>query len=1005
MFLLFILRGYAQNAPINFHHIGVNDGLNDDVVNAVCQDKFGYIWFATSGALNRYNGHQIKRFTHKNGDSTSVSANAAYSMAMDNHNQMWFGHTNGLWKMDYKNFTFHEIPELKKKSINQIVLDKDRFLLVAQRRLLCYNIEKKVLEDLVSPTDTAAYRLLHQTYVTWIINHADTIFLSATNGIIIYDKQRKTVRLLPIPVIDGIIYRFLLDKQGYFWVSNIDSYHLLRVSSDGQHVEFLDKLLAIQSKLLTSAIGFYEDHKGTVWIETNNKGLIEYDPLSKKPIYHQSDVFQPNSIKSNMLYGFYISTDGMMWLGGSQGVNYFHPNRSLFKTNRPFPDEKASRYSRGITEDHLGNLWITTADGITRYNPSTKAYRIWANEPNKPPVIYSNSSRGIVEDAHYDIWIATSSGLNCYTPSTNKMRFLTLKDGFPQAFYLCAIKDKRGRLWFGAVFDDGLYCYDPLSKKTFGISTHPILKQVAGKGVRYVYEDSKGRLWLGFDRHGLAMYDESQQTIRTWFNQDTGSDSTIIGNAVVDIKEDKNGVIWVATFSGITGIDLNKNSYKSFNRDNGLPVNNTSALAVDSRNRLWIGTTNGLAMLDSSRKTFTHFREEDGLPTLNFPEHPSYGAQNGTILMPTMKGVIQFNPLDYQETKEPVVFYADSYNVFNEEHTLTEGVKDADMSLNFAHDENYLTFNLVGLNFINPSTVWYAYRLDGLETEWHYTQDPKAIYTNVRGGNYTFLYKASNNATDWWMNEKRIKVHVATLFYKSLWFWLFLSLVVGGLAFSFYEGRKSQKDREAALLRKAELLEKEKAIMQYEGLKQQLNPHFLFNSLTSLSSLIETDTDSANAFLENLSKTYRYILKSSESETVLLSHEVKFVQNFIQLQKMRFEEGLVVNFDLTDEALRHKIAPVTLQNLIENAMKHNIIDPKNPLIIDIFSENRLNPKARTTERGQFIVVHNNLQKKRFVATSNKQGLVNLVNLYQYLSDKPIQIIETDTSFTVKIPLI
>jgi LytS/YehU family sensor histidine kinase len=179
----------------------------------------------------------------------------------------------------------------------------------------------------------------------------------------------------------------------------------------------------------------------------------------------------------------------------------------------------------------------------------------------------------------------------------------------------------------------------------------------------------------------------------------------------------------------------------------------------------------------------------------------------------------------------------------------------------------------------------------------------------------------------------------------------------------------------------------------YENLKQHLNPHFLFNSLTSLSSLIKFDQKVAGEFLNSLSKIYRYILKSRDNETVSLSEEIKFVQTFIRLQQTRFNKGLQVNIEVDVAHNQSKIAPVTLQNLIENAIKHNIIDDESPLIIDIFTEDN------------YLVVKNNLQKKKFVETSNHQGLANLQSLYRYLSSQPVLIIEDEQYFSVKIPLI
>ena len=192
---------------------------------------------------------------------------------------------------------------------------------------------------------------------------------------------------------------------------------------------------------------------------------------------------------------------------------------------------------------------------------------------------------------------------------------------------------------------------------------------------------------------------------------------------------------------------------------------------------------------------------------------------------------------------------------------------------------------------------------------------------------------------------------------------------------------------------KAQRLEKEKVMVMYESLKQQLNPHFLFNSLTSLSGLIETDQQVAGNFLEQMSGIYRYILKNGDNETVSLKDEIEFVQLYINLQQTRFKKGLIVNINVPDEYLHYKIAPVTLQNLIENAIKHNIIDADSPLEIDIFIED------------DFLVVRNNLQKKNMVETSNKKGLAQFVNLYKYLSRKPVHVEESTKDFTIKIPLV
>jgi LytS/YehU family sensor histidine kinase len=217
--------------------------------------------------------------------------------------------------------------------------------------------------------------------------------------------------------------------------------------------------------------------------------------------------------------------------------------------------------------------------------------------------------------------------------------------------------------------------------------------------------------------------------------------------------------------------------------------------------------------------------------------------------------------------------------------------------------------------------------------------------------------------------------------------------LAGCVIYLFIKYRVRQEQKMYALESRANSLEKEKAMVMYDSLKQQLNPHFLFNSLTSLSSLIRVDQSRAGEFLESLSNTYRYILKNRDSELVSLASELQFTQIYIRLQKTRFEHGLEVNIDVDQEHTHWKIAPVTLQNLIENAIKHNKISGTSPLVIDIFTEN------------DKLVVRNNLQRKNFVETSNRKGLTNLSSLYQYLTDQTIEIIENEKFFIVKIPLI
>jgi two-component system, LytTR family, sensor kinase len=192
---------------------------------------------------------------------------------------------------------------------------------------------------------------------------------------------------------------------------------------------------------------------------------------------------------------------------------------------------------------------------------------------------------------------------------------------------------------------------------------------------------------------------------------------------------------------------------------------------------------------------------------------------------------------------------------------------------------------------------------------------------------------------------------------------------------------------------RAERLEREKSQVQFDNLKNQLNPHFLFNALTSLNGLIFENQKLASEFLQQLSKVYRYVLQHSDRNFVSLKTELDFIRNYIQLAETRFSGALKINLKIASHAEEQAIVPVTLQVLIENAIKHNIIDKDKPLVIDLVTV------------GDYLVVSNNLQIRKTVESSNKQGLERLKSLYGFLTDKPVIIEPADDRFSVKVPLI
>lgn len=204
----------------------------------------------------------------------------------------------------------------------------------------------------------------------------------------------------------------------------------------------------------------------------------------------------------------------------------------------------------------------------------------------------------------------------------------------------------------------------------------------------------------------------------------------------------------------------------------------------------------------------------------------------------------------------------------------------------------------------------------------------------------------------------------------------------------------SNRDITSRILAEREEREKGVAQAQFESLKNQINPHFLFNSLNVLASLVHVDTDLSEKFIDQLARSYRYLLEQKDKDLVPLKTEIDFVHSFTFLLKIRFEEKLRVNVQLDKETMDYYVAPLTLQLLIENAVKHNMISAEIPLVIDIYNEG-----------ADFLVVSNNLQLRDKLLPSTGVGQNNIKSRYKLFTNTEVVFETSNGKYTVRIPFI
>ena len=181
---------------------------------------------------------------------------------------------------------------------------------------------------------------------------------------------------------------------------------------------------------------------------------------------------------------------------------------------------------------------------------------------------------------------------------------------------------------------------------------------------------------------------------------------------------------------------------------------------------------------------------------------------------------------------------------------------------------------------------------------------------------------------------------------------------------------------------------------EFETLKGQVNPHFLFNCFNTLSSLIAEDRDKAEIFLNELSKVYRYLLRNNEDGLTTVQNEIRFIESYYRLLRTRHGEAVQLHIEIDKRYDQYLLPSLSLQLLVENVVKHNVLSKNKPLIIDIF-----------TTAGNKLVINNNLQRRTVKAPSNKVGLDNIRSKYALLKQPGFQVMEDKNNFTVVLPLI
>lgn len=670
-----------------------------------------------------------------------------------------------------------------------------------------------------------------------------------------------------------------------------------------------------------------------------------YNVFDSKPTFQARTIWNNSKFINEKILN-YFEGQNTLWILTEKGVyaDYFYENVNIehLKFN-------AQVYCDNIVSNGVSlGEFLGTDEGLYYRNFKDSIF-------NKIKLIDNQkvSISCIGQDENYNYIGTFQYGLFILAKKTQKViKNLTKKDGLCDNAVLSIYENHFSTI-------GGLYEFNPNNLNVLDIG------KKHGVAIKYVYsifKDSKQTIWLGTDGEGIISFSKDGTVNK--YNEINGKEL----KTVYQIKQANSGKLFFATPDmGLIALDIEKQVFKIYNTQNGLKSNNINGFKILNDNEILLSHEKNLDFFDiAQQKTlpfFHPFLEQYYEANLNILDqfHP-------TILL--KNAFFHFNP---QKTIKPKIHFQAIKNL--------NQVIDYQKDTLFSFDKNFFIFELTSIYYPKPDEVRFRYKLEGFDRDWNDTKDHNIIYPQLPYGDYIFRAKAVLG--NYPSNEIVFKFSITPPFWKTWWF------ISSALTIFFLGIYLIIKERENRLRKKAKL-EQDKVLAQYEAIRSQINPHFLFNTFNTLIALIEENPNKAVSFVEKLSDFFRIILQYRDQKVITIQEEIQLVKDYIYLLKQRFDDSLSIEININET--EGYIAPFSLQMLIENAVKHNIVSKSKPLKINILKEEN------------YIIVENNLQEKLQRENSTGFGLESIKKRYDLFSKDKIVVEKTAVYFRVKIPI-
>lgn len=783
IFILCSIQLVSSGNGLSFSKLSVENGLSNNLVNAIYKDSYGFVWFGTLEGLDRYDGVEIRPYSSKFPETVEN----VYTITEDYSRHLWVGTATGLFSYNSSSDKFERINiDSKNIIVKALSILPDSSLCVGTiNGLYIVNTKTKQSEHL--HFDDLGNDKSSSITGIFTDNHGNC-WLSTLSGLVKYSVSNQKS--------DHFIYK--TDNEDGFnsftSICNIGNKIYLGTGFSGI-VEF-----DLLSKTFSTGINtgnniiltLHSDNMERLFVGTDGGGLKVINTRTWNVESIETQENNPGSISSNSIYSFYLDENNRYWIGTySSGVNFTKSIAGNFKLHpitSAYPEANKSIRSFYFAPD--GTQYFGTRNGFIQISKNGVAKFIQANLNDK------NGLRSNIILSVYpfmeDILIGTyGGGISRF--SVAEQRIKPFLDGgiFSQGNVYAFDTDVNGNLWI-ATFN-GIYKYSPSDKSIVNFN-----KQNSGLNCDEIFEisfDSKSRLWIG------TMAGTSVVNIKDGQLEKINLPKTAVNNFKTNyIYEDQAGNIWICTErGGLIMLDPELKVSKTYHDTDGLPDNSVCAIVESSAGEYWISTLKGFCKLVSMSQKFTKFSLSDGLPSLAFTPAATYLSPNGTLYFGNEKGLVHFMPSDAKGTGLNSKIRITDFYLFGKAvkpgFILKQAIEATD-EIQLNERSNSIGFRFTALNYINPADNDYQYKLEGFDKEWRNNGSNNTVfYEKLKSGSYIFRVRNTNDTDENSQNNVELQILIQRSLFKSpLFFGLLILLAFAGTYIIIKYIKKLQKD-------------------------------------------------------------------------------------------------------------------------------------------------------------------------------------------------------------------